>query len=551
MTDFPEGLEGEPRRRASAAVRGFHYQFWRTVEAWIDLGPEEVLFVEGAEDFDRIRAGEATAVQVKDDRHPLTLSTETLGALANFWNLVKGNRGRKIRFKFITTAEAGSERDGFEGRKGVEVWNLCARSPLESCSDDVARIREFLLKRKSLDASLLEFVERGPLDAIRQELIEPFEWLYDQPTLDDAQEIVVGRLLKTGSPHGLTVRDARRLANELYMTVVDAAIKKVPQPLSFVDFMELLHRAANLEIPRTLLLQREVSSKDAIDQLIASGLDKGQGELPILTEMADAFAAPVPGRKAWPRQDLMDRVRSGVAAGVVFVDGGAGMGKTTLVRQAVEGRGPLLWAALRDRTVREVVDTCRNLNRRVASGQAEPIVVLDDLNPEGDPRGLEEDLGRLSVAVRARRGGLVIVSYKPAGPWLASVLGLSPSSRVRVPAFEEHEIAQMMTAEGCTDKQARALARVVWLHTSGHPQLVAARIDALKATSFSKPSVDQILDQPKEIQDARAEALAVIRSILPEGARDLLYRISLAIPALKRSHALRIGESEPLIPRAG
>jgi hypothetical protein len=33
MTDIPEDLEGDPRRRASATVRGFHYQFWRTVEA--------------------------------------------------------------------------------------------------------------------------------------------------------------------------------------------------------------------------------------------------------------------------------------------------------------------------------------------------------------------------------------------------------------------------------------------------------------------------------------------------------------------------------------
>lgn len=43
MTDMPEDLEGDPRRRASATVRGFHYQFWRTVEAWIDLNPDELL----------------------------------------------------------------------------------------------------------------------------------------------------------------------------------------------------------------------------------------------------------------------------------------------------------------------------------------------------------------------------------------------------------------------------------------------------------------------------------------------------------------------------
>src|SRR6266478_5967528 len=210
MTDILDDLEGDPRRRASAPVRGFQYQFWRTVEAWIDLVPEEVLFVEGAEDFDRIRQGEGTAVQIKDDRAsgPLTLSSDkALGAVTNFWKLVKGNRGRKIWFKFITTAEAGAERDGFGGRKGVEVWNLSARSPLESCSDDVARIREFLLKRESLDAGLSEFLERGSLDAIQQELIQPFEWLYDQAALEDIQEVVVARLLEQERRRGLTASD--------------------------------------------------------------------------------------------------------------------------------------------------------------------------------------------------------------------------------------------------------------------------------------------------------------------------------------------------------
>ena len=551
MTGTPEGLEGDPRRRASATVRGFQYQFWRTVEAWIDLSPEELLFVEGAEDFDRIRAGEGTAVQVKDDRAsgPLTLSSDkTLGALANFWNSVKGNRGRKVSFKFMTTAEAGAEKDGFRGRKGVEIWNLCARSPLEACPDDVAAIRKFLLTKTSLNAELREFIERAAPDAIHRQLIQPVEWLYDQPALEDLREIVAARLLERR--HELTVSDARRLANELQQAVIDAAISKTRDPLTYIALVERLHKATNLEIPRESLRRREASS-DAIDRLIATGLGQSLSELPALTEATDAFAAPVPRSKAWPRPELLAQIRSGLVGGLVFVDGGAGMGKTTLLLQALEDRAPVLWAALRDRTVREMADICRYLVRRVVSGPAQPHVVLDDLNPEGDPRSLEDPLRRLGEALRARQGALAIVSYRPAGPRMASILGLPRSAAVRVPALEESEIAELMITEGCAGQQARKLARVVWLHTSGHPQLVAARIEALKASSFPNPTVDEILDQPREIQDARAEALHVIRTMLPEGARDLLYRLSLAIPPFKRSHALRIGEGDPRIARCG
>ena len=56
-----KGLEGDPRRRANAAVREFIYQFWRTVEAWIELDPEELLFIEGAEDFDIVGLGGSPA----------------------------------------------------------------------------------------------------------------------------------------------------------------------------------------------------------------------------------------------------------------------------------------------------------------------------------------------------------------------------------------------------------------------------------------------------------------------------------------------------------
>jgi hypothetical protein len=553
MTGLSKDLAGDPLRRASAVVRGFQYQFWRTVEAWIDLGPEEVLFVEGAEDFDRIRPGEGTAVQVKDDKAsgPLTLSSQkALGALTNFWNLVKRNRGRKVWFKFITTSEVGAERDAFGERKGVEIWNLCARSPLESCSNDLGAIREFLLKKEVLDAGLLAFLEAGPLDAMLEELIRPFEWLYDQPALEDVREVIVGRLLELERPRGLTVTDARRLAHQLQAIVVDAALSKAREPLTYIALIEKLDKATNVEMPREALRRRGVSS-DAINRLIFKSLGEGQDELPALTEVPDEFAAPVLRSRAWHRTKLAQRVQEGLAGGLAFVDGGTGMGKTTLVRQVVEGRGPLLWAALRDKTVREVVETCRNLIRRVAIAPPQPTVVLDDLNADGDPRSLEEPLRKLSIAVRARRGALAIVSYKTAGPRLASVLGLSGPAAVRLPLFEEDEIAQLLITEGCAAKRAPALARVIRLQTGGHPQLVAAWIDALKAASFPKPTVEEIFDQPKEIRDARAEALHVIRSVLPQGARDLLYRLSFAIPPLKRSHALRVSEGDPPILRAG
>ncbi|NQU61941.1 MAG: hypothetical protein HQ512_12490 [Rhodospirillales bacterium] len=548
-----EGLKGDPRRSASATVRVFFYQFWQTVEAWIDLDPEELLFVEGAEDFDLIGSDEATAVQVKDNKASgsLTLgSANALTALGNFWTARKDNTGRKVQFKFITTAEAGSEKDGFKREKGIEVWNLCRQSPLSTCAEDVERIRDFLLKKTSLDRDLAKFLKSASVEDIWQKLIGPVEWLSNQPTLDDVNEIVVGWLLKIGERQGLTATDADRLAKNLCMIVVKAACTKSSSPLTYISFREQLDSAVNVEVPREILRQQEVY-EGVLGKIIKAGIETGDAELPTVTGAVDAFTTPVLGTNIWARRNLIDRFRSALDSGVAYVDGSAGMGKTTLVRQALDGEKQLFWTNFRDRHAREIVDVCRALVQEIINKHTNPVVVLDDLNPEDDPRNLENGLGRLAEAIRDHEGSLIIISYKPAGPRLASVLGLSKDSRINVSPFEEEEVRGFLIAEGCPKQRAKELGRIVWLHTSGHPQLVAARINGLRIAAFPKPAFDDIIDQPKEIRDAQAEALNVVRSVLPEGARNLLYRLSLSIPSLKRSHALRIGGANPAIPQVG
>jgi hypothetical protein len=251
------------------------------VEAWIELAPEDMLFVEGAEDFDRIGKDEVTAVQVKDDRAsgPLTLGrANAVAALGNFWRLAKANRGRKIRFQFVTTAEAGSEKGGFEGRRAIEVWNLCAGSAFDACADDVSRIRTFLIKRQSLDGSLKQFLKSAPDEEIFQRLIRPFEWLYDQPGLDAMVDLVVGKLLDLGRQRELTSKDARRLANTLHMMVVAAAIKKPLQALTFIGLMEQLEQAVNVELPRGLVRRLGASGADPFDRLVVGALRAGESE---------------------------------------------------------------------------------------------------------------------------------------------------------------------------------------------------------------------------------------------------------------------------------
>ena len=59
------GLNADPKRQAHNSLRGYLYQIWHSVNAWLDLNEDEILYLEGAEDFDTVSDDTATAVQVK------------------------------------------------------------------------------------------------------------------------------------------------------------------------------------------------------------------------------------------------------------------------------------------------------------------------------------------------------------------------------------------------------------------------------------------------------------------------------------------------------
>lgn len=179
-------IKGNPRRQARAAIRGFVYQFWRTVQAWIELEPEENLYVEAAEDFDLVSPSKAIAAQVKDDRASgrLTLgSTNAITAVGNFWQTRKQNIGRRLQYKFVTTAVVGVEKDGFHSAKGIEIWNLCRISPIAGCAIQIESIRSFLLSKR-IDNDLRIFLDTSSVEEVHSHLIQPFEWVANVPCFE-------------------------------------------------------------------------------------------------------------------------------------------------------------------------------------------------------------------------------------------------------------------------------------------------------------------------------------------------------------------------------
>ena len=132
ITGLPTQLPGDPRRQAVSSIHGDVYQAWWSIDAWLRLtDTDEVIYLEGAEDFDIVKSDAATTVQVKHDTGTISLGTaKAREALENFWTLSCKEIHRKIDFHFLTTSSVAKEQDGdFGGAKGIELWVAAQTNP--------------------------------------------------------------------------------------------------------------------------------------------------------------------------------------------------------------------------------------------------------------------------------------------------------------------------------------------------------------------------------------------------------------------------------------
>jgi tetratricopeptide (TPR) repeat protein len=508
-------------------------------------------------------------VQVKDNAASgaLTLGSQpALDALGNFWRLRERNPRHSVSFQYVTTAKVGLERDGVraglaEGERGIELWTECRLTPQpELVFDRIHRLRSFLLSRDRLDAQLASFLRGARSEEIFGQLVRRFEWVPDEPGLAEVRGTVVAKLIDIGLRRGVTVRDCEAAALQLYTRIEQVAIDPTRPALTLQEFATIFDRFTQLQVPRAAFADPGALMVDKIgaplDGTAAPALQPP-------ASLVDRFPAPILSARRRRRESLITWVSELAARhGAVHVHGGTGMGKTTLIRQTVDGSGEtIFWADFRGRAQASLAaSTCVELRRAVEGATTSAAVVIDDFDiKEGDPRLIETELSRLAAAVRARGGVLYTIAHNPLPPRLAVAVGLPADGAIAVPHFDVDEVAAFVDEVaafivdlGCADlDRINHLARMVMLHTSGHPQLVAARVLALEAEGFPPVRASDLLEKPKDVIDERREARALIRAVLPEPARDLLYRLSVMMGIFKRSDALRIAELKPPVPRAG
>lgn len=538
------GLVSDPARQAHDTFRGYIYQILRSILVWLDLGDDEQLLLEGAEDLDRIDGAEALTEQVKDTAGSgnVTLRTASVvDAINNFWTHRTRNPAVAIRFRYVTTSGIGIEQGAPFGtsRGALDVWNSLRSSIYDPTMDDqIASIAKFLLDDGKLSAPLRQvFTEASPANLFAQ-IITPVEWLAGQQDGDALVHEIKDRLVIHGAAESIAPADAEQAFDALYTAAFDAAKQKDGVPLNRAQFLRIFASATGIHVPKQELLA-----------LMRAALSTGGGDLAVQAQPLVLEGPPPLPQTYFRRAEIERAVTHELSAGTILLYGSTGSGKTLTAASTLVGSEPL-WLTLRDLAPPEVKARLLAATELIRSGASVKTLVIDDLDTLSDPRLITGPLGALLHALTTVGGRLILTADRPLPDRLAQAVQLDPARQLQMQPFDADEIEMFLKEAGCPDERAKLWSKLLELSTLGHPQLLSARVRTLTAGGFPQPKHADLLGAGGDIDPIKFEARRLI-SELPEGARELLLRASLMTGRLSRKRLMSIGRLQEAVIEPG
>lgn len=520
---------GDPNREAIASLRGYTYQLYASVLAWLRLGDGETLYLEVAEDYAVAAAGALEGVQVRDTPSSTITIRSVAPTIDAFVDLVERNAASTVSLRYLTTSVVGLERastDRIDDGPALEYWQHAAKGA------PVAPLRAVLLSL-NLARKTIDFINACSDDELRDTLIRRLHWDAGQAPLDDlAEELEAGLVEFAVGTLRLSADIGRRMANLALANVLKVTVRSKQRRLRRADLIELGESLGRVSVPRTML--EALIGKTGNGQTRESFLFPGE----ILS------TGPVA-----PRDQLVAVVRDAVAqSSFAIVGGSTGMGKTYVASKASIGR-PGGWqvADLRGIAAQGAVSRLTAILGEAAVSESD-IILLDDLECLDDP-GVLRGVRRLVVAMRRRDGAVIVTCASPPARRTMEAICGSPSVAIDVPYLTIEEVADLISQVGGNP----GMARMIYLAGSaGHPQLVQAAILHMRSANWERAAIRNLFDgMANDIAEEKRVARDRLVSAMPQNARAMLYRVSLIFGRFTRELALKLGDVDPNISEPG
>jgi hypothetical protein len=227
--------------------RGCEYQVWQTVNAWTDLKSDQLLFVEGAEDFDLVAPDGAVAIQVKNAVQPISLrSKDVQDAIQHYWELRASHSNTRVYLRFLTRATIAVERDAPFGQ-GVAGLSLWMRPELTD--QECKALSDFLASLDRVGQDLKQWLPAASPAQIRGELIEGITWETFAEGVEYVERTVKRRLATRGETLGIPPSVATRVAGRLFNEIWKTLRKKTDRFLDWLRLQELWEEETRVSVP--------------------------------------------------------------------------------------------------------------------------------------------------------------------------------------------------------------------------------------------------------------------------------------------------------------
>lgn len=533
-------LQSPANQQAHDKIRGYAYQCWLTVEAWLQLAPGDTLFVECAEDFAAFSAaGEANVTQAKATAANLTLRSEDVAqAINHYWAFRLQSPPRKVRYSFLTTAGITTEQgDQFGGMAGLALWQEVA------VSGDLGKakqLQQFLCTdpqaSKKLSVEVLAFLNGATEEEFLTQFIKPMVWDTNHVDMTGVRESIENQLATlVEEQFGGSPTHRHNLADTLFTRINTVASAKEKLPL---------HRSLLLGAIKQHLIPSEEAALAAVHQEALGGMVMGASHLTTVWKFTDAVP-PLGLADDYSRREpaLKALAAAAVDARFVLIEGSSGMGKSTLAQiygAAIGGH----WLHFRGRDI-ETVRILRGLQLLTAVIVREPGpfgLIIDDLpwsQMDGSAMGVLRGLVR---AARLHGTRLIFTNQRAPSAVNLAAGGLAEVVIFKAPVMEQEEIVEVALRLGCPDAdRANRWAPIVIALSSGHPRLVHANLIGWKMRGWPAFSIEEFQAANESVKQTRDESQLLLAGRRSEEI-ELLTRVSAFFGPFRREHALAVAD---------
>lgn len=527
-TPFPE-LPGDRRRQAVPSIRGTVYQAWCSIDAWLCLTrPDQVIYLEGAEDFDIVKTNAAITVQVKHNDASISLGTaKAREALENFWKLATTEPTRQVDFHYLTTSPVSREQDGtFGAINGLDAWRAACTN-----TDMTMKVASYLQARLAEASALRCFIETASPDDLQNRLFLRFHWLTDQPGIEAVRRSVEDRILFLLHQHkkgvGLASKVRVQLESHFWQVIVHEESSE--RRLTFGDLLRQVEEATTVSLPVP------------VDQLpdLLGWSRPGLGLLTLLT-----IEVPKPPHPLIQRTELVRQLEESVnQRRLMLLTGTVFKGKTTVAQLVANTLCPdAWWVNLTDRSTDQVDNLFLALAGEIESGASPSLVVIDDL----DIGPVAHRVYRNSLALvlhRARASGRAVLMTAQGGSSDTAQLSEFPGIEIfEVPELEKMEVTHLCVQEGCSTTEAEFWGPMVHAFSRGHPKLVQVRIAELAKRGWPRFTSPDFGATSPAADSVRQIARRLLSESCSQEVVEFLYCASESTTLLHRSVAIRLAE---------